>query len=126
MTAWLKKALGYVIAAAVGLVMALVIIAAGLPAARAGILRGLAGAGGLGGIVGIVALLRLFWPSKEGGTASKEGKPDAPKTKAEILADDPAHSLDRLPDDARADLDADIKSDAKSRVDAIIARHRKP
>jgi hypothetical protein len=123
MTTWLKKALGYVIAAAVGLVMALVIIAACLPAVRVGILRGLAGAGGFGGIV---ALLGLFWPPKKGGDASKEGEPDAPKTKADILADDPAHSLDRLPDDARSGLDADIKFSAKSRVDAIIARHRKP
>jgi hypothetical protein len=119
MSARMKKALGYVIAVSVVLVLALVIVAACIPAARTAIVQGLAEAAGLGGIL---ALLRQFFPPKKGAAAPKEGT-DVPKTKADILADDPQHSLDRLPDDARADLNAKIDADANARAAALLKRY---
>ncbi len=112
MTAWLKKALGYVIAAGVGMVLTLVLLAAILPTARTGILQGLAGVGGIGVILG-----GIF-----GAKKIKEAT-DAPKTKTDILAADPHDSLGRLPDDLRAHVDAGIKSDIDAQVDDIFRRH---
>jgi hypothetical protein len=101
-------------------IVAAVALAAGLaagifiPAAwRAPILGG----GGLGVLAVLAGILK-----KKGAVAP--GETNAPKSKTDILADDPQHSLDRLPDAARADLDAKINADADARVDAIVKRHQ--
>jgi hypothetical protein len=119
MSARMKKALGYVIAVSVVMVLALVIVAACIPEARTAIVQGVAEAAGLGGIL---ALLRQFWPPKKGAAAPKEGT-DVPKTKSDILADDPQHSLDRLSDGARADLDARLDADAKRRSEDLARKY---
>lgn len=116
MSAALKKVISYALAVAVGIALGLVLLAAFLPAARAAILEGLAGAGAGGAI--IAGILKLLFAGKEARTDAP-----SPKTKDAILADDPQHSLDRLPDDARTDLDAKIDADARARADAILKRH---
>jgi hypothetical protein len=117
MTAWLKKALGYVLVA-VGLVaLALVLLMAIAPSARAWVGQALAGAGWIGAIIAAMLGIKRIQRDREG-----RGEP---KTKTDILADDPQHSLDRLPDNLRAGLDAGIKSDVDAQVGAIFDRQRR-
>jgi hypothetical protein len=92
-----------------------VVLGTAIPAAfRAAVAQGVGGAG-------LVALVASLFPPRK----PKEEDTDGPKTKSDILADDPQHSVDRLPDDLKAGLDAGTQSNADAQADAIFARHRK-
>jgi hypothetical protein len=110
--AWFKKVKGYLVAAAVGaVVIGLVLVFIAFPK----LWPAMAGIGG-----GLAGLASLFL-SKKKTDAQKEA--ERAKRQAEILASDPQHSVDSLPDDIKQHADTAVHGIVTDAVDDTFTKY---